>query len=224
MRLLNTSVVVACALVGVLVSCATDLPDGELAADPAVIAVEGVACAREITGVGVVVAPGLVVTNAHVVAGAEDLRTRTAGGYEAAVQVVAFDPLADLALLAGDGVDSPPVRLGAASADDVVRVDTITDGAAASTPARVVRPIVAVGEDIYRRDGARRRVLELDAEVVEGDSGAGVFDSEGSLVGVLFARSRSGPGRAYAVAASEVEDLVAGLGSEPDPVDVGPCL
>ena len=223
-RPLTAGAVVASALIGSIASCGDDLPDGEQSSDPAVVAVEGVACAHETMGVGIVVAPGLVVTNAHVVAGAEELNTRSGDGDGTPVQVVAFDPITDLALLAGDGVGEASVRLGSARAADLVRVDTIVDGALVSSPARVVRPIVAVGEDIYRRDGARRRVLELDAEVVEGDSGAGVFDSGGALVGVLFARSSSGQGRAYAVAASEVEALLAGLGPDPTPVEVGPCL
>jgi hypothetical protein len=50
-------------------------------------------------------------------------------------------------------------------------------------------------------------VLELRGDVEPGDSGAPVLTSSGEVVGVVFAESRSRPGRAWAVDASDPRAL-----------------
>jgi S1-C subfamily serine protease len=56
--------------------------------------------------------------------------------------------------------------------------------------------------------GPRRRALELRAAVAAGDSGAPVVTTSGRVAGVVFARSRTRAGSAYAVDASAVEALL----------------
>jgi S1-C subfamily serine protease len=94
-------------------------------------------------------------------------------------RVVRRDDRLDLAVLATD-VSGPPVRLGRRDPRVVRRADASVDGS-----------------------GWKRPVLELRSEVEPGDSGAPVVTSDGRVVGVVFARSRSRPGRAWAVDASD---------------------
>ena len=102
-------------------------PRGRIARDPevqeaaaSVVKVLGSACGLGVAGSGWVAAPGLVVTNAHVVAGEEDT-TVLLGGREPGrpAQAVHFDPRNDIAILRVPGLDADPLPIAgeAASGD-----------------------------------------------------------------------------------------------------------
>jgi trypsin-like peptidase len=130
------------------------------------------------TARGFVAGPGRVVTVAHVLDRAADVFV---DGRRA--RVVSRDERLDLAVLAAP-VDGPRVRVR--DADRVV---------VAGRPATVIRRAQA------RIDGAswRRPVLELRIEVEDGDSGTPVLTPSGRVAGVIFARSATRPGVAWAV-------------------------
>ncbi len=79
---------------------------------PSTVKVEGVACRTIQEGSGFVVGPGLVVTNAHVVAGERESRVQRSDGSVVSARVVAFDPNRDLAVLRADDLDRPALALG----------------------------------------------------------------------------------------------------------------
>src|SRR6187200_2978211 len=82
------------------------------AAQASVVKILGTACGLGVEGSGWVAGPGLVVTNAHVVAGQEDTRVLLRGrqpGLDA--RTVAFDPRNDLAVLRVPGLDAPALTL-----------------------------------------------------------------------------------------------------------------
>ena len=199
-------------------------PAGGEVAPGSVAHVSGEACGSLTVGGAVAVAPDLVVTNAHVVAGLDDVDVLIAGSAEpVAGTVVSFDANRDLALVrvvdgSFDAVDFASIDEGGQG-----RLVTVDDeGDVEERPFEVARPINAVGEDIYRNDGADRRALEVQLEVVPGESGSGLFDRRGSLVGLLFASSRTSSGRSYAVATDEIEAFIDEAAADPRPV--GPCL
>ena len=78
---------------------------------PSTVKVEGVACRRIQEGSGFVVGPGLVVTNAHVVAGEDETVVQRSDGSEVRAAVVAFDPNRDLAVLRADDLERPALPL-----------------------------------------------------------------------------------------------------------------
>ena len=80
-----------------------------------VVKVEGVACSRIQDGSGWVVADGLVVTNAHVVAGERSTDIERDDGRRLGATVVAFDPARDLALLQVNKLNRPALPLRAAT-------------------------------------------------------------------------------------------------------------
>ena len=81
--------------------------------------VEAPACGRLQEGTGFAVDQDLVVTNAHVVAGADESRCSGEDGEVLATEVVAFDPLRDIAALRIDQADvSQPLTLGEPSVGD----------------------------------------------------------------------------------------------------------
>ena len=92
-------------------------PDEAIATDPDVLAagasvvrVLGTACGLGVEGSGWAVEPGLVVTNAHVIAGSEDTTVTTQSGVELDATPVYYDPVDDLALLRV-GADLPTLPI-----------------------------------------------------------------------------------------------------------------
>ncbi len=187
-----------------------------------VVRVEGLACRQIQNGSGFVVGDGLVVTNAHVVAGESTTTLQLDDGDEVDAEVVAFDPGRDLAVLAAPGLDRPALPLAAADVGDVGGVFGHPGGASLRiAPFSVARGISATGRDIYGTDLTEREVLEVASSLEPGDSGSALVDPSGTVIGVAFAVARDRGDVAYALATSEVEDLLA----EPlTGADTGPCL
>lgn len=195
------------------------------AAARSTVKVEGEACGRIQDGTGFVVAPGLVVTNAHVVAGESSTTAIRDDGTRLGATVVAFDPERDLAVLAVGRLDRPALPLG-------------PDGTAVGTtggifghpggeplriaPFRVVRRLDATGRDIYGTGTTQRKVLELSAELRPGDSGSALVDPAGNVVGVAFAIARDRTDVAYALDPAEVRPVLATVTGAAVPT--GRCL
>lgn len=190
---------------------------------PSTVKVEGVACRRIQEGSGWVVAPGLVVTNAHVVAGEGATVLQRSDGTEVDATVVAFDPNRDLAVLRAPDLDRDPLPRGDAAPGAVGAVFGHPGGGPLrASPFEVGRQVLATGTDIYDAARTERDVLVLAAELHPGDSGGALIDPAGQVVGVAFAIAPDKGGVAYALAMNEVDDVLSGsLTAE---VDTGPCL
>ncbi|MBI3649081.1 MAG: MarP family serine protease [Actinobacteria bacterium] len=189
------------------------------------VQVIGHACERIQEGSGFVVAPGYVVTNAHVVAG--ESVTAVQASLSRPATVVAFDPNLDIAVLHVDGLDAPPLPL---DSDPVTRG---TDGAVLGYPeggpfdaeaAAVRRPLTAVGRDIYGSHVVTREVLELQTLVRPGNSGGPFVLAGGGVAGVVFAASTTDPNVGYAIAISEVQPIVQAAVGRTAAVPTGDCV
>lgn len=187
------------------------------------VKVEGVACRRIQEGSGFVAGPGLVVTNAHVVAGETETVVQRSDGSEVRATVVAFDPRRDLAVLSAPELNRQPLP--------IVDVEEGATGAVfghpgggplRAAPFQVGRTVTATGTDIYDRERTERKVLILASDLAPGDSGAGLIDAQGQVVGVAFAIAPDKPGVAYALDVEELTPVLAGDLSRS--VDTGPCL
>ena len=170
------------------------------------VRIVGVGCGGIVDGSGFVAGPGLVVTNAHVVAGISRPFVEDRRGRHAATPVL-FDPNLDVAVLRADGLAGPVLPL----AHGVARVGT--PGAAlgypgggpfTAVPAAVRRPLVAVGRDIYGERRTTRAVYELQATIRPGNSGGPLVNAGGTVLGVVFSRSVAQPRVGYALVADDV--------------------
>lgn len=155
---------------------------------------------------GVVVGPELVATVAHAVIQGDQFRVGELRG-----TVAALDRRTDLALIEVPGLDAVPVRLASAVSGDEVSVEGgLSSG---KTVAEVASTPTIRIEEVLGTRRVERLGVELRAQLSEGDSGAGVFDFQHRLVGIVFAVNDERDGVAWAVAAAEVDSL---LGASPE--------
>ena len=206
----------------------TRLP-GVIAAARSIVKVEGVAtqCRQLQEGSGWVSAAGLVVTNAHVVAGLGSVSLQVGGtGPKIPGRVVVFDPERDLAVIAAPRLTAPPLRLGTtlSRGDDAVVAGFPGGGAYTVDAARVRDEISATGADIYGRSGTVRQVYSLNAVVRPGNSGGPLLDGQGKVEGVVFARSLDDPLTGYALTLAEVRPVLAEASTQDPTVSTGACL
>jgi hypothetical protein len=188
-----------------------------------IVRVSGHACDEIQDGSGWVAAPGVVVTNAHVVAGEQATSVIDADGRGHDATVVLFDPKRDIAVLSVPDLSAPPLPLVQGHTGEVGAVYGHPGGGAlVVSPARIGEEIIAVGTDIYRTRDSRRHVYVLAASLAPGDSGGPLVDGHGEVVGMAFAID---PGRnrtAYALTQAEINPDLAAAGS--NRVSTGPCL
>ncbi|MGA1213268.1 MAG: S1C family serine protease, partial [Solirubrobacterales bacterium] len=96
-----------------------EAPDAGIGTDPevraaarSVVRVSGISCGIGVMGSGWVVAPGLVVTNAHVIKDADEVIVKLSDRRQLVAEVVGSDPRSDVALLKIDAAGLPVVRIG----------------------------------------------------------------------------------------------------------------
>lgn len=188
------------------------------------VKVEAGACDRIQDGSGSVIGEGLIVTNAHVVAGAEAVAVqRGDDGERLAAEVVAFDPNRDLAVLFAPNIDRPALPISDVDIGGQGAVFGYPGGGPLEvSPFVVGERVRARGVDIYDRRPTVRDVFILSAQLGPGDSGGALVNPDGELVGVAFAIAPDRADVAYALTSAEVDTVLAGgLSAEVDP---GPCL
>lgn len=203
-------------------------PDPAVARDPdvvragnSVVRVLGTACGLGIEGSGWVAAPGLVVTNAHVVAGESDTTVNTRKGASLEATPVRYDPENDLAVLRIDA-SLPALELDSQprSGDSGAVLGYPENGPYSVAAARLGETRDTISEDSYGRGPIRRPIVSLRGTVRSGNSGGPVVDTRGRVMGTVFAATTSGTPGGFAVPDEVVHRDLADASS---PVDTGPC-
>lgn len=197
-------------------------PDARIVRDPdvraaeaSVVRITGIACGLGIEGSGWIAAPGLVVTNAHVVAGVRSPRVDRRDGRFRDSRVVHFDAGDDLALLRVPGLRGRALPL--ADPERGVGVAVLgfpENGPYRAIPARLGPTVTSVGRDAYGRFPVRRTVTTLRGVVRSGNSGGPAVDAAGRVRTTVFAR-RAGSDGGYGVPTDRVRDALADAGTEP---------
>ena len=154
-------------------------------------------------GTGIVIgSDGLVVTNHHVVEGATDISVTvvtTGATYDA--EVLGYDATKDVAVLRLDGATGLATATadpgGVDVGDGVTAVgDAGGDGgsltAADGTVTALHQPIT-VSDEQTGEASRLRNLIEVDADIIPGDSGGALLDASGDVVGMNVAASSGSP-------------------------------
>jgi S1-C subfamily serine protease len=197
------------------------------AAWPSLVKVTALACDAVVTGSGFAYARDRILTNAHVVAGAERPSVRIPGdpaSYEATI--VAIDTRLDLAVLRVEGLPAPPLAFAARAArtgDGAVVAGFPGGGDLEADAARIRARIDARGEDIYGRSGVVRDVYSFRGTVVPGNSGGPLLAPDGRVYGVVFAAGLGEEETGYAITAQQAEPIAQRGVTAFETVDSGAC-
>jgi S1-C subfamily serine protease len=160
-----------------------------------VVRVVGTACGLGIEGSGWVAAPGIVVTNAHVVAGESDTAVEVGGEPpELPATVVRFDPRNDIAVLRVAGLALPALRLASEPAAQTpgAILGYPLDGPFVAEPARIGVTQDLETRDVYGRGPLARRLTPVRGLIRPGNSGGPVVASSGSVLTTVFAATTGG--------------------------------
>jgi len=190
-----------------------------------VVRVLGTACGLGVQGSGWVAAGGIVVTNAHVVAGQDDTTVQIGGeGERIDAEAIWFDSRNDLALLRAPGLSGvPPLRLnpGAGEGASGAIVGFPGNGPLDVQPGRLGATARVVTQDAYGQGPVARPITTVRGLVRSGNSGGPMVDGAGRVLTTIFAASVSNDGRS----GFGVPDPIVGraLDRAGGPVDTGPC-
>ncbi len=169
-------------------------PDVTIAQE-SVVRVRGYACGLGVEGSGWAAAPGIVVTDAHVVAGVERPVVDRRDGATLAATVIAFDAHNDVALLRVPGLRALALeRTEAKPGTAGALLGFPENGPYEATPVRVGRTLSLVGRDAYGHFPTVRRVTAIRGVIREGNSGGPVVDDQGRVLTTVFG-GRTGGGR-----------------------------
>lgn len=177
---------------------------------PSVVKIEGEGCNNIVEGSGFVAGNGMVVTNAHVVAGVRDPFVLDQNGRHGA-RVVLFDPELDIAILRADNLAGAPLRLDntLAPAGTPAAVLGYPSGSGfTANPGAVLETFQAQGRNIYNQGLTIREVYSVKTNIEHGNSGGPLIDKDGEVIGVIFAKSVNHDGVGYALTAQQVSDKI----------------
>lgn len=164
---------------------------GVRAAYQSVVRVLGTACGLGIEGTGWVAAPGLVVTDAHVVAGEGDTTVQVGGNDPGLpARVIAFNPHDDIAILYVPGLTARPLTLalGPRPGTAAAILGYPEDGPFDVEPGRIGATQTVSTQDAYGNGPVERSITALRGLVRPGNSGGPMIDSAGRVVATVFAQ------------------------------------
>ncbi|MBO0841541.1 MAG: MarP family serine protease [Nocardioides sp.] len=194
-------------------------------AGKSVVKVRGAnSCGRGVEGSGFVYARGYLMTNAHVVAGVDSPNVIVNGNAQKA-QVVYYNPKVDVAVLHFDssGLRKLPFDTTAKANDPLAVLGYPEDGPFDVQPGRIRAQQRLRSPDIYGTGTVIRDVYSVRGLIRPGNSGGPIVDSEGDVIGVVFAASVTDSDTGYALTADQVDDLAKAAEGKTDPVSTGAC-
>ncbi|MEO3941842.1 MarP family serine protease [Paenarthrobacter nicotinovorans] len=207
-------------------NASTDTPALNQAAE-SVLKIAGTAfeCGQNQTGSGFVVAPGRVVTNAHVVAGVSQPVVEVPDGGALPGRVVYFDPQRDIAVLAVDGLQSSPLPMSADLPDGspAAFAGYPHGGPFQSKPATVQGISTIIVPDIYGANPSPEQVYKLAGDVQPGNSGGPLLTMQGEVAGLIFAKTTTDAALGFALTMADLEPVAAQASGLSNPVTPGQC-
>lgn len=204
-------------------------PDSAIGGDPdvrrasrSIVRVLGTACGLGVEGSGWVAAPGLVVTNAHVVAGEDDTTVNTIDGASLDAVPVLYDPGNDLAVLRiGASIPALPIDPDPERGTAGAVLGYPENGPYTVSPARFGDVSTVLSEDAYGNGPIQRSIASLRGHVRSGNSGGPLVDARGRAMATVFAATTSGPPGGFGIPNDVVEEALADVAATE--VDTGPC-
>ncbi|AGB41462.1 trypsin-like serine protease with C-terminal PDZ domain [Halobacteroides halobius DSM 5150] len=157
---------------------------------------------------------GYILTNNHVVAGAEAIKVILSDGRELQAKLVGNDPRSDLAVIKVDAKDLPVAPLGNSKQIDVGQL-AIAIGSPYDVKFRntvTTGVISAVNRTIRTKNGILENLIQTDASINPGNSGGPLLNSQGEVIGINTAIiGGSAQGIGFAIPINKAKKIVSDL-------------
>jgi S1-C subfamily serine protease len=195
------------------------------AAKSSIVRITSFGCGGIIAGSGFVAAPGLVITNAHVIAGAHRPIVKY-GSQSYAGTPVLFDPYLDVAVLRLSGLHAKPLTLvnGEVSAGMHVAVLGYPGGNYTVIPGVISNVQYVLGSNLYGVGVVERQVYEVQAVIASGNSGGPMILQNGQVAGVIFGRPDLVNGYGFALTSLSLVSTLQQAQESTRRVSTGVCL
>lgn len=205
-----------------------DLPEGELTTPeiakkvaPSVVGIvqyrsNQLASTGEGSGI-ILTSDGYIVTNAHVISGADSIKVVLSNGDNYEGRLIGSDPKTDLAVIKIEAENLTYAELGDSSAMEVgERVIAIGNPGGLTLAGSVTQGIVsAVDRPVRVTDGYTMNFLQIDAAINPGNSGGALVNAYGQVIGInsqkIAATDYEGIGFAIPTAEAKpiIDDIIA---------------
>ena len=168
---------------------------------------------REGTGSGVIISSdGYIVTNNHVVEGADELTVTLNDNREFSARIIGTDKSTDLALIKINGNNLPAIKV--VSSDDIkVGEWVLAIGHPFNLRATVTAGIVSAKARSLGANGVEA-FIQTDAAINAGNSGGALVNANGELIGInamLYSQTGNFTGYGFAIPTTIMNKVVADL-------------
>ena len=166
---------------------------------------------RVAAGSGVIIsADGYIVTNNHVVDGADELLVTLNDNKEYSARIIGADATTDLALIKIDGKNLPAIQI--ANSDDVkVGEWVLAVGNPLGLNNTVTAGIVSAKARSMQEPGKVTSMIQTDAAINQGNSGGALVNTAGALIGInamIYSQTGSNIGYGFAIPTSIMNKVV----------------
>jgi len=190
---------------------------------PSVVAINTMSTSRQSTffgtyesenpgsGSGVIISgDGYIVTNHHVIAGANSIKVILQGGTEYDAELVGRDRRTDIAILKIDASGLPAVEIGDSANLSVGDIAVAIGNPLGELAGSVTQGIISAKEREITIENTSMNLLQFDAPVNPGNSGGALVNARGQLVGIVNAKTQAVgvEGIGFAIPIDDVKDVI----------------
>lgn len=141
-------------------------------------------------GSGIIISTdGYILTNNHVISGAQNIKVRLHDGTEYDAEVIGSDSKTDVGVIKIDAKNLKPVTIGDSSKLSVGDTAVVIGNPLGKLGGTVTDGIISAVEREMNIEGKKMNLIQTNAAINPGNSGGGLFNSNGELVGIVVAKS-----------------------------------
>ena len=165
---------------------------------------------------------GYIVTNAHVVEGADAVKVALNDGTEYEAKVLGYAKDNDIAVCNIDATGLNAATFGDSDTVEVGELAVVIGNPLGQVNGAVTAGIISALNYPYKDDEHSINAMQTDAAINQGNSGGALFNSYGEVIGVVFAKTGGSlvDGIGYAIPVNDVKTIIEEIVKDPDATSV----